>query len=173
MLPRPLPAGQEAGRLTPSGAMLLDPEGDLCSGIPFAPPEGDAGTGMTATNSVTPRTGNVSAGTSDFAMIVVDRMPGVHREIDMVTTPSGQPVAMVHCSNCTSDINAWVGLFAEFADAIGTPVDKGRLFTLLFEKALEGAPDCGGLISYNYLSGEGVTGFNEGRPVFARRPDAR
>ncbi len=173
VLPPILPAGLEAGRLTEKGAEFLDPDGDLKAGIPFAPPEGDAGTGMAATNSVAPRTGNVSAGTSDFAMIVVEHMPRVHREIDMVTTPAGRPVAMVHCNNCTSDINAWAGLFAEFAEAIGIPMKKRQLYPLLFEKALQGDPDCGGLLSYNYLSGEGVTDFNEGRPVFARRPDAQ
>ena len=173
VLPAVLCAGERAGELTKDGAAFLDPAGDLKPGIPFAPPEGDAGTGMAATNSVAPRTGNVSAGTSDFAMIVVDKLPGVHREIDMVTTPSGKPVAMVHCNNCTSDINAWVGLFGEFAEAIGATVDKGRLFTLLFEKALEGEKDCGGLMSYNYLSGEGVTDLDAGRPVFLRTPDAK
>ena len=128
---------------------------------------------MVATNSVRVRTGNVSAGTSDFAMIVTDKKLGVHREIDMVTTPAGLPVAMVHCNNCTSDINAWVGLFSEFAEAIGAPVDQGKLFTLLFRKALEGDPDCGGLLSYNYFSGEGVTDLDEGRPVFARTPNCK
>ena len=168
ILPTVLLAGEDAGRLTEEGARFLDPSGDLQAGIPLAPPEGDAGTGMTATNSVAVRTGNVSAGTSDFAMIVVDRPLGVHREIDMVTTPSGLPVAMVHCNNCTSDINAWVNLFGEFAQAIGAQVSKGELFTLLFQKALEGDPDCGGLLSYNYFSGEGITDLDEGRPVFAR-----
>ena len=173
ILPAVLPAGAGAGALTEAGARFLDPEGDLKPGIPFAPPEGDAGTGMAATNSVAVRTGNVSAGTSDFAMLVVERPLGVHREIDMVTTPAGRPVAMVHCNNCTSDINAWVNLFGEFAAAAGAPVDKNRLYTLLFNKALEGEADCGGLMSYNYLSGEGVTDLDEGRPVFARTPDAR
>jgi len=173
VLPAVLPAGVQAGVLTPEGARFLDPEGDLVPGIPFAPPEGDAGTGMVATNSVAARTGNVSAGTSDFAMIVVERQPGVHREIDMVTTPAGRPVAMVHCNNCTSDINAWVNLLGEFAEAIGAPMDKGSLYTLLFNKAMEGEADCGGLLSFNYLSGEGVTDLDEGRPVFARTPDAR
>ena len=173
VLPEVLPAGEAGGRLTEDGARFLDPEGDLVSGIPFAPPEGDAGTGMAATNSVAVRTGNVSAGTSDFAMIVVDHPLGVHREIDMVTTPAGLPVAMVHCNNCTSDINAWVGLLGEFAGAIGAKISRGDLFTLLFNKALEGEADCGGLLSYNYLSGEGVTDLDEGRPVFLRAPDAR
>ena len=173
IFPDVLTAGECAGYLTEEGAAFLDPEGDLKAGIPLAPPEGDAGTGMAATNSVAPRTGNVSAGTSDFAMIVVDQMPGVHREIDMVTTPAGKPVAMVHCNNCTSDINAWVGLLGEFAGAIGAAVDKGQLYTLLFQKALEGDPDCGGLLSYNYLSGEGVTDLDKGRPMFVRMPDAK
>lgn len=172
LLPRVLPAGTFAGALTAAGAKLLDPTGVLQPGIPFCPPEGDAGTGMVATNSVRVRTGNVSAGTSDFAMVVVDRTLGVHREIDMVTTPAGLPVAMVHCNNCTSDINAWVELFSQFAKAIGADWDKGTLFPLLFEKALAGDPDCGGLLAYNYYSGEGVTDLDEGRPIFARRPDA-
>ncbi len=172
ILPRVLQAGDAAGTLTAAGASFLDPAGDLQSGIPFAPCEGDAGTGMAATNSVRVRTGNVSAGTSDFAMVVVDRPVGVHREIDMVTTPDGSPVAMVHCNNCTSDINAWVELFGEFAEVIGAPVEKSRLYTLLFEQALRGAPDCGGLLSYNYFSGEGVTDLNEGRPLLLRTPDA-
>ena len=173
ILPRVLPAGAQAGCLTAAGAAWLDPAGDLRPGIPFAPAEGDAGTGMAATDSVAPRTGNVSAGTSDFAMIVVEKMPRVHREIDMVTTPAGAPVAMVHCNNCTSDINAWVNLLGEFAGAIGAPVDKGDLYTLLFNKALEGDADCGGLMSFNYLSGEGVTDLDAGRPLFARTPDAK
>jgi len=172
ILPGVLSAGAEAGTLTETGAELLDPSGSLQPGIPFCPPEGDAGTGMTATNSVRARTGSISAGTSDFAMIVVERPLAVHREIDMVTTPDGEPVAMVHCNNCTGDINAWVRLFGEFAAAIGSEQDTDALYTLLFCKALEGDKDCGGLLSYNYLSGEGVTGLDAGRPVFARRPDA-
>ena len=172
LFPRVLQAGEEAGCLTPEGARFLDPAGDLVPGIPLAPCEGDAGTGMAATNSVRLRTGNVSAGTSDFAMIVTDKPLGVHREIDMVTTPAGDPVAMVHCNNCTSDLNAWVELFGEFAALIGAEREKGELFTLLFRKALDGAPDCGGLLSYNYFSGEGVTDLDEGRPLFARLPDA-
>ena len=173
ILPKVLCAGQSGGTLTASGAKFLDPVGDLVSGIPVAPCEGDAGTGMAATNSVRERTGNVSAGTSDFAMLVTDHPLGVHREIDMVTTPAGAPVAMVNCNNCTSDINAWVNLLSEFAAFIGAPQDKGQLFTLLFRKALEGDPDCGGLVSYNYFSGEGVTDLDEGRPLFARTPNAR
>ena len=171
ILPNVLPAGVSGGTLTEEGALLLDPTGTLKPGVPFAPCEGDAGTGMVATNSVRVRTGNVSAGTSDFAMLVSDHELKVHREIDMVTTPSGLPVAMVHCNNCTSDINAWVNLFSQLAEDIGKPQDKSTLFTLLFNKALEGDADCGGLLSYNYFSGEGVTDLNEGRPLFARFPN--
>ena len=173
ILPRVLPAGESGGALTEAGARFLDPTGALQAGIPVAPCEGDAGTGMAATNSVRVRTGNVSAGTSDFAMIVTDKPLGVHREIDMVTTPDGLPVAMVHCNNCTSDINAWVNLFGEYSALMGQPVDKGRLFTKLFEAALNGDKDCGGLLSYNYFSGEGVTDLDQGRPLFLRTPDAR
>ena len=173
ILPKVLTAGEHAGTLTEDGARFLDPTGILEPGIPLSPCEGDAGTGMTATNSVRVRTGNVSAGTSDFAMIVTDKPLGVHKEIDMVTTPDGLPVAMVHCNNCTSDINAWVNLFSEFAEMMGLNTDKGELFTRLFNKALEGERDCGGLLSYNYFSGEGVTALDEGRPVFVRTPDAR
>ena len=172
ILPEVLTAGENAGHLTEEGALFLDPSGTLKAGIPVCPCEGDAGTGMAATNSVRVRTGNVSAGTSDFAMIVTDKQLGVHREIDMVTTPDGLPVAMVHCNNCTSDINAWVGLLGEFAEMMGISAGKGELFTRLFRKALEGDPDCGGLLSFNYFSGEGVTDLDAGRPVFARTPDA-
>lgn len=171
ILPAVRTAGERGGLLTEQGARFLDPSGTLEPGIPVAPCEGDAGTGMAATNSVRVRTGNVSAGTSDFAMLVTEHTLGVHREIDMVTTPAGLPVAMVHCNNCTSDINAWVNLFAELIDMAGVSVDKDTLFTRLFNKALEGDPDCGGLLSYNYFSGEGVTGLDEGRPVFARTPN--
>ena len=173
ILPKVLPAGEQAGMLTRSGALFLDPTGALQPGIPVAPCEGDAGTGMAATNSVRARSGNVSAGTSDFAMIVTDKPLGVHREIDMVTTPDGTPVAMVHCNNCTSDINAWVNLFSEFCELMNVETSKSELFTKLYQKALEGEADCGGLLSYNYFSGEGVTGLNEGRPVFTRMPNAR
>ena len=173
VLPRVLVAGDFAGTLTAKGAQLLDPTGTLRPGIPVAPCEGDAGTGMAATNSVRTATGNVSAGTSDFAMVVVDRPLEVHREIDMVTTPDGTPVAMVHCNNCTSDINAWVELLGEAAALAGENISKNELFTLLFRKALEGDTDCGGLLSYNYFSGEGVTDLDEGRPLFVRTPDAR
>ncbi|MBR0464556.1 MAG: ATPase [Clostridia bacterium] len=173
LLPAAVPAGHPAGTLTEEGAKWLDPTGTLKPGIPLAPCEGDAGTGMAATNSVRVRTGNVSAGTSDFAMIVTEKIPPMHREIDMVTTPDGLPVAMVHCNNCTSDINAWIGLFSEFAEAIGAPQDRGALFTMMFKKALEGEPDCGGLLSYNYFSGEGILNLDTGRPVFARTQDCR
>ena len=173
ILPKVLSAGESGGTLTEAGARFLDPSGTLQAGIPVAPCEGDAGTGMAATNSVRVRTGNVSAGTSDFAMIVTDHSLGVHREIDMVTTPDGLPVAMVHCNNCTSDINAWVQLFEEFTQLMGFDVDKNALFTKLFQVALKGDPDCGGLLSYNYFSGEGVTDLDEGRPLFVRTPNAR
>ena len=173
LLPRVLTAGKPAGRLTAEGARWLDPSGTLQPGILLAPPEGDAGTGMAATNAVAVETGNVSAGTSDFAMVVVDKLPGVHREIDMVTTPAGKPVAMVHCNNCTSDLNAWVKLFGEFAEAMGIRADASQLFGTLYRKALEADADLGGLLAYNYFSGEHITGFEEGRPLFVRTPDSR
>ena len=174
VLPHVLTAGDNAGVLTKEGAALLDMSGNLEAGIPLCPPEGDAGTGMAATNSVRVRTGNVSAGTSVFAMIVLEKnLSKVYPEIDMVTTPSGHPVAMVHCQNCTSDLNAWVNLFREFAQTFGMEISTNDLFGKLYNKALEGDADCGGLLSYNYFSGEHVTGFNEGRPVFARTPDAK
>ena len=174
ILPKVQTAGEQAGILTEEGAKLLDPVGELEAGAPLCPPEGDAGTGMTATNSVRPRTGNVSAGTSVFAMIVLEHeLKKVHPELDMVTTPDGSPVAMVHCNNCTSDLNAWVGLFKEFAESFGVEVDMNKLFGTLYNKALEGDPDCGGLLAYNYFSGEHITGFEEGRPMFVRTPEAR
>ena len=173
VLPAVLRAGDDGGVLTEAGAKFLDPSGTFQPGVPMVPPEGDAGTGMVATNSVRVGTGNVSAGTSDFAMVVVDRKLALHREIDMVTTPAGSPVAMVHCNNCTSDINAWVELFAQFAEAMGMAADKSKIFPLLFHKALEGDADCGGLLSYNYYSGEHITGLDEGRPLFLRRPDSK
>ncbi len=173
IFPKVLSAGEEAGYLTEEGARFLDPTGVLKAGIPLCPCEGDAGTGMVATNSVRVYTGNVSAGTSDFAMIVVDHQLGVYREVDMVTTPDGASVAMVHCNNCTTDINAWVNLFDEFGKLMGFEVDKGTLFTKLFESALKADYDAGGLISFNYYSGEGVTDFDEGRPLFVRRADAK
>ena len=174
LLPEVLSAGDEAGTLTEEGAKLLDESGNLEAGIPLCPPEGDAGTGMTATNSVAVRTGNVSAGTSVFAMVVLEKTLGtVHQEIDMVTTPDGHLVGMVHCNNCTSDLNAWVGLFEEFYELMGQKTDRNTLFGTLYRKALEGDEDCGGLMSYCYLSGEPITDFEEGRPLFMRRPDAR
>ena len=173
ILPEALTAGEDAGLLTEEGAALLDVSGNLKSGIPMCPPEGDAGTGMAATNSVRVRTGNVSAGTSVFAMVVLEKpLKKVHPEIDLVTTPDGSPVAMVHCNNCTSDLNAWVGLFREFAQSAGMKLEDNELFGLLYRKALEGDKDCGGLLAYNYLSGEHITGFEEGRPLVVRRPDS-
>lgn len=174
IVPRVLLAGGEAGCLTAEGARLLDPSRGLKPGIPFCPPEGDAGTGMVATNSVKERTGNVSAGTSVFAMVVLERgLSGVYEEIDLVTTPSGKPVAMVHCNNCTSDLDAWVGLFGEAMETLGAKPDKSALYNALYRQALRGDADCGGLISYNYYSGEHITGFEQGRPLFARLPDSR
>ncbi|MCR5004754.1 MAG: FGGY-family carbohydrate kinase [Clostridiales bacterium] len=173
ILPEILLAGDDAGMLTAEGAKLLDPEGDLMPGIPLCPPEGDAGTGMTATNSVAVRTGNVSAGTSVFAMIVLEKpLSRPHPEIDLVTTPSGEAVAMVHCNNCTSDINAWVHLFRELFASFDVEVDTGRLYETLFKAALSGDKTCGGLLTYNYFSGEHVTGLEEGRPMLVRMPDA-
>ncbi len=174
LLPKVLLAGDDAGVLTAEGAKKLDPTGTLQPGCPLCPPEGDAGTGMAATNSVKPRTGNVSAGTSVFAMIVLEKaLKEVHEEIDMVTTPSGDAVAMVHCNNCTSDLNAWVNIFKEFAESFGIEVDMNKLFGTLYNKALEGDKDCGGLLAYNYFSGEHITGFEEGRPMFVRTPDSK
>ncbi len=173
ILPKVLLAGDNAGTLTEEGAKLLDTTGNLKAGIPVCPPEGDAGTGMVATNSVAVRTGNVSAGTSVFAMIVLENaLKKVHQAIDLVTTPTGDAVAMVHCNNCTSDLNAWVGLFREFAENFGIEVDMNKLFSVLYNKALEGDPDCGGLLAYNYFSGESITGFEEGRPLFARSSES-
>ena len=174
VLPAVYTAGQQAGALTEEGAKLLDPTGILQAGVPFCPPEGDAGTGMAATNSVAQRTGNVSAGTSVFGMIVLEKeLSKVYDAIDLVTTPDGSLVAMVHCNNCTSDLNAWVNLFKEYSDLMGMKVDMNELYGNLYRKALEGDDDCGGLLAYNYFSGEHVTGFNEGRPLFVRRPDAK
>ena len=173
LLPKVLPAGRQAGVLTESGAKLLDPSGVLQPGAPLCPPEGDAGTGMTATNAVAARTGNVSAGTSVFAMAVLEKpLKHVYPEIDMVTTPTGKPVAMVHCNTCTSELNAWVKLFGEVAGVMGGDASPDRLFPVLFEKALEGDADCGGLMAFNYFSGEPVTGLSDGRPLVARRADA-
>ncbi len=173
ILPGILPAGENAGYLTNEGAALLDPEGDLEQGCPVCPPEGDAGTGMTATNSVRERTGNVSAGTSIFSMIVLEKpLSKVYPEIDIVTTPTGRQVGMVHCNSCSSDINAWVSLFKEFADTMGLKVSVGDIYPALFKKAMEGDKDGGGLVSFNYYAGEPVTGLEEGRPMLLRLPDA-
>lgn len=174
ILPKVLLAGENAGVLTEEGAKLLDVTGQLKAGIPFCPPEGDAGTGMVATNSIAKRTGNVSAGTSVFAMIVLEKeLSKAYEEIDLVTTPTGNLVAMVHCNNCTSDLNVWVGLFKEFAEAFGVEVDMNKLFATLYNKALEGDSDCGGLLAYNYFSGEHITGFEEGRPLFVRSAESK
>ncbi len=172
ILPSVLPAGADAGQLTEEGAALLD--NLLAPGIPFAPAEGDAGTGMTATNAVAPRTGNVSAGTSIFSMVVLERpLSRVYEEIDLVTTPTGAPVAMVHCNNCTNDTNAWAGVLRETAELFGAAPDTGALYTKLYEKSLEGDADCGGITVCNYMAGEGVTHMDEGRPLVVRRPDSR
>ena len=171
LLPKVLTAGEDAGRLTEEGSRMLD--GLLPAGIPFAPAEGDAGTGMTATNAVAPRTGNVSAGTSIFSMVVLEKpLEKVYEEIDLVTTPTGAPVAMVHCNNCTNDTNAWVGVLGEAAKLFGAEPDTGTLYTRLYEKSLEGAPDCGGVLVCNYLAGEGVTHLDAGRPLVVRTPEA-
>jgi len=172
ILPKVLVAGEAAGCLTESGAAMLD--GMLPAGIPFAPAEGDAGTGMTATNAVAPRTGNVSAGTSIFSMVVLERpLKKVYEEIDLVTTPTGKPVAMVHCNNCTNDSNAWVSVLKEAAQLLGGYPSTGEVYTKLYEKSLEGDPDCGGVLVCNYMAGEGVTHLDEGRPMVVRRPDSR
>ena len=169
ILPKVLLAGENAGRLTEEGAKKLDVSGHLKAGIPVCPPEGDAGTGMVATNAVKQRTGNVSAGTSSFSMIVLEKdLSKPYEVIDMVTTPDGSLVAMVHCNNCTSDLNAWVNLFKEYQELMGMPVDMDEIFGKLYNNALTGDADCGGLISYNYFSGEPVTGLTEGRPLFVR-----
>jgi len=174
ILPKVLVAGDAAGVLTEEGAKLLDPTGRLQAGIPLCPPEGDAGTGMVATNSVAERTGNVSAGTSVFAMIVLEKaLSKLYPEIDMVTTPTGKPVAMVHSNNCTSDLNAWIEVFQEFTNALGVEISQSRLFEMLYQKALTGDADCGGLLAYNYFSGEHITHLEEGRPLFVRTPESR
>jgi sugar (pentulose or hexulose) kinase len=174
ILPKVLVAGDAAGVLTEEGAKLLDPTGALQAGIPLCPPEGDAGTGMVATNSVAERTGNVSAGTSVFAMIVLEKaLSKLYPEIDMVTTPTGKPVAMVHSNNCTSDLNAWVDLFQEFTQALGVEMSESKLYEMLYKKALTGDADGGGLLAYNYVSGEHITHLEEGRPLFVRTPESR
>lgn len=174
ILPKVLAAGDSAGVLTEDGAKLLDPTGQLKAGIPLCPPEGDAGTGMVATNSVAVRTGNVSAGTSVFAMIVLEKsLSKLYPEIDMVTTPTGKPVAMVHSNNCTSDLNAWVDVFQEFTQSLGVDVSESKLYEMLYQKALTGDADGGGLLAYNYVSGEHITHIEEGRPLFVRTPESR
>lgn len=174
ILPNVLSAGENAGHLTEEGAKILDADGDLQPGIPLCPPEGDAGTGMVATNSILPRTGNVSAGTSIFAMIVLEReLKDVYRQIDVVATPDGRPVAMVHCNNCTSDLDAWLKLFDEVLKTAGLSIEKSRLYDMFYRKALSADPDCKGLLSYNFYSAEPIAGVEEGRPMFVREPDAR
>lgn len=174
ILPEVLSAGEAAGELTEEGAKLLDVSGNLKAGIPFCPPEGDAGTGMVATNSVEKRTGNISAGTSGFSMVVLEReLKKVHPEIDLITTPDGSLVGMAHCNTCTSDLNAWVGLFREFAESMGIKADMNQIFGTLYNKALEGDADCGGLLAYNYFSGEPTTKVDAGRPLFVRKPDSK
>ena len=169
ILPKVLSAGESAGVLTPEGSKKLDASGHLKAGIPVCPPEGDAGTGMVASNAVKQRTGNVSAGTSSFSMIVLEKeLSKPYEMIDMVTTPDGSLVAMVHCNNCTSDLNAWVNLFKEYQELLGIPVDMNEIYSKLYNIALTGDADCGGLLSYNYISGEPVTGLAEGRPLFVR-----
>lgn len=173
ILPKVLVAGDNAGTLTQAGAHLLDPSGTLEAGIPLCPPEGDAGTGMVATNSIAERTANVSAGTSVFAMVVLEKaLSKVYPEIDMVTTPTGKPVAMVHSNNCTSDVNQWVALFGEFAQAIGASIDESQLFETLYQQALKGDADGGGLLAYNFVSGEHIVHLEEGRPLFVRTPES-
>ncbi|MDE6484533.1 MAG: FGGY-family carbohydrate kinase [Duncaniella sp.] len=174
ILPRILVAGENAGTLTAAGALLLDPSGHLKPGAPFCPPEGDAGTGMVATNAVRKRTGNVSAGTSSFSMIVLDKeLSRPHEMIDMVTTPDGSPVAMVHANNCTSDLNAWVSIFKEYQQLMGIDADMNEIYGRLYNNALTGNADCGGLLAYNYFAGEPVTGLSEGRPLFVRKATDR
>ena len=174
MMPQVCGAGECAGKLTVAGANLLDPTGKLQAGIPFCPPEGDAGTGMVATNSVAARTGNVSAGTSVFVMVVLEReLQGVYREIDIVTTPDGKPVAMIHCNNCTSDIDAWVKLFGEVLALFGADVKKSELYDTLYGVSQKAEKDCGRLVSYNYYGGEPIMGIEQGRPLFVRMPDGR
>jgi len=174
ILPKVLMAGENAGVLTEKGAKLLDPTGAFKAGAPLCPPEGDAGTGMVATNSVSVRTGNISAGTSIFAMIVLEKeLSGVYAEIDMVTTPDGKPVAMAHCNNCSSDIDAWVRLCDELLKGFGVNAEKSDLYTFLYNLSQNADADCGGLLSYNYYSGEPVTGLEKGRPLFVRTPDSK
>ena len=174
ILPHVLVAGEDAGVLTPDGAKKLDPSGKLQPGIPFCPPEGDAGTGMVATDSIAAHTGNVSAGTSVFSMVVLDRpLKNYYPEIDMVTTPAGLPAAMVHCNNCTGDMNSWVGMLSGFAEMMGICSGPDEIYPKFYGKALEGEPDCGGLILYNYITGEPITGVKKGYPMLVRSPSSR
>ena len=173
IFPAVLKAGENAGSLTPEGAKLLDPSGTLQPGCPFCPPEGDAQTGMVATNAVKVRTGNVSAGTSDFAILVLEKeLSKIYTEIDLVTSPSGALAANVHCNNCTTDLNAWVNLFRDFAQGMGISVDMDQLYSYLYQKAMTSEKNAGGILAYNYYSGEGITGLNSGRPLLVRKPDA-
>ena len=174
ILPRVLVAGERAGTLTAEGAALLDPTGEFRPGVPMCPPEGDAGTGMVATNSVAVRTGNVSAGTSIFLMVVLEKaLSKLYPEIDMVTTPSGKPVAMVHCNNCSGEIDAWAGLFTSMCSALGMDISIYKVLDKMFESALSGDKDCGGLVAFNYLSGEVITGLDSGKPLFLRGPESK
>lgn len=174
ILPEALPAGAEAGRLTAEGAKILDESGNLEPGILLCPPEGDAGTGMAATNSVREKTGNVSAGTSIFSMVVLQKpLSKVYEEIDMVATPSGKPVAMVHCNNCCTDLDYWVNMFYELLHFCGSDIEKSALYDLLYSKALEGDTDCGGIVNYNYFSGEPVAHTNQGTPLMFRSPESK
>lgn len=174
ILPKVLVAGENAGTLTPEGALLLDPTGEFLPGVPLCPPEGDAGTGMVATNSVAVRTGNVSAGTSIFLMVVLEKaLSKLYPEIDMVTTPAGKPVAMVHCNNCSGEIDAWAGIFTSFCQSLGMDISIYKVLDKMFELALDGDKDCGGLVAYNYLSGEVITGLDSGKPLFFRGPDSK
>jgi len=174
ILPKPLSAGSDAGTLTDEGALLLDPTGGLSAGTPLCPPEGDAGTGMVSTGSIAPRAGSVSVGTSVFAMVVLETNPRhLHPEVDLVATPAGRPVAMVHCNNGASELDAWVGVFRQFADALGHPTSNEAAFDVLLREALAGEPDGGGLLSYNFLSGEPLVGTSQGRPLVVRTPDSR
>ena len=174
ILPEVLTAGEKGGVLTAEGAKFLDPAGDLKEGIPLCPPEGDAGTGMAATNAVLPKTGNVSAGTSIFSMLVLEKnLESVYPEIDIVTTPDGAPVAMVHCNNCCSELDAWVKVFDELLKLAGHPTERYKVYDMLYENAMKGDKDCGGVVAYNYLSGEPVTGVESGKPMYFRTPDGK
>lgn len=171
LLPKVLLAGENAGILTTEGAKKLDVSGNLQGGVLLCPPEGDAGTGMVATNSVAPRTGNISAGTSVFAMIVLEKpLAKVHAEIDLVTTPSGDLVGMAHANNGYSDVEAWVNIFEQFAEAINVKIPRNLIYMALYSQALLGDPDCGGILAYNYFAGENITGVSEGRPLVVRKP---